>query len=75
MAKLFDTLLKEYSFGAVIVLKERAHYKPLFASREFSIDGEQRNTDLSSQEKILENEQFFVIDGQQRLQTPGQRVL
>lgn len=69
MAKLFDTLLKEYSFGAVIVLKERARKKPLFASREFSIDGEPRNADLSTQEKLLDDEQFFVIDGQQRLQT------
>ena len=69
MAKLFDTLLKEYSFGAVIVLKERARQKPLFASREFSINGEIVNADLSSQEKILDDEQFFVIDGQQRLQT------
>ena len=35
MTKLFDTLLKGYSFGAVIVLKERAGRLPLFASREF----------------------------------------
>ena len=69
MAKLFDTLLKEYSFGAIIVLKERARRQPLFASREFSDDGEPRNADLSSQEKILDDEQFFVIDGQQRLQS------
>lgn len=69
MAKLFDTLLKEYSFGAIIVLKERARRQPLFASREFSDDGEPRTADLSSQEKFLEDEQFFVIDGQQRLQS------
>ena len=69
MAKLFDTLLKEYSFGAIIVLKERARRQPLFASREFSDDGEPRSADLSSQETILEDEQFFVIDGQQRLQS------
>ena len=69
MTKLFDTLLKGYSFGAVIVLKERARKLPLFASREFSINGEPRNADLSTQEKILDDEQFFVIDGQQRLQS------
>ena len=69
MTKLFDTLLKGYSFGAVIVLKERAGKQPLFASREFSDDGEPRNADLSTQEKILDDEQFFVIDGQQRLQS------
>ena len=69
MVKLFDTLLKEYSFGAVIVLKERARRLPLFASREFSNDGEPRIADISTQEKILDDEQFFVIDGQQRLQT------
>ena len=69
MTKLFDTLLKGYSFSAVIALKERAGKRPLFASREFSDDGEPRSTDLSSQEKILDDEQFFVIDGQQRLQS------
>ena len=69
MTKLFDTLLKEYSFGAVIVLKERGGQRPLFASREFSDDGLPRNADLTSQERILDDEQFFVIDGQQRLQS------
>ncbi|MBQ3337167.1 MAG: DUF262 domain-containing protein [Selenomonadaceae bacterium] len=69
MTKLFDTLLKGYSFGAVIVLKERSGFQPLFASREFSDDGEPRNADLSTQEKFLDDEQFFVIDGQQRLQS------
>ena len=48
---------------------ERARRLPLFASREFSIDDEARNADLSTQEKLLDDEQFFVIDGQQRLQT------
>ena len=69
MTKLFDTLLKGYSFGAMIVLKERAGKQPLFASREFSDDGNPRNADLSTQERILDDEQFFVIDGQQRLQS------
>ena len=69
MTKLFDTLLKGYSFGAVIALKERAGNQPLFASREFSDDGEPRNAGLSTQENILTDEQFFVIDGQQRLQS------
>ncbi len=69
MTKLFDTLLKEYSFGAVIVLKEEAGHSPLFESREFSDDGDPRSADLSSREKILDDEQFFVIDGQQRLQS------
>lgn len=69
MTKLFDTLLNGYSFGAMIVLKERARRQPLFASREFSDDGEPRNADLSSQERFLDDEQFFVIDGQQRLQS------
>lgn len=67
MTKLFDTLLKEHSFGAIIVLKEEAGRLPLFESREFSDDGEPRQSD--PQVAILDDEQFFVIDGQQRLQT------
>ncbi|MCR5834279.1 MAG: DUF262 domain-containing protein [Selenomonadaceae bacterium] len=69
MAKLFDTLLKGYSFGAIIILKERAERPSLFAAREFSCDGDPRTADLLPQETILQDEQFFVIDGQQRLQS------
>lgn len=67
MTKLFDTLLKEHSFGAIIVLKEEAGRLPLFEAREFTDDGEPRKS--HPQTNLLEDEQFFVIDGQQRLQT------
>lgn len=67
MELLFDTLLKGNAFGGIIVLEEALDTKPLFESRPFSQDGQ---THMSSErDEILRQKKFFVIDGQQRLQT------
>ena len=66
MELLFDSLLKGNSFGGIIVIEEDKDTKPLFASRIFSRDGNQ----LPSQNiEQLSKTQYFVIDGQQRLQS------
>lgn len=66
MELLFDSLLKGNSFGGIIVIEEDKDSKPLFASRNFTKDGNQ----LPSQDKEkLVQAQYFVIDGQQRLQS------
>lgn len=66
MELLFDTLLKGDSFGGVMVIEEEKDTKPLFNYRPFTKDG---NFILSRQIENLKQQQFFVIDGQQRLQT------
>lgn len=66
MELLFDTLLKGDSFGGVMVIEEEKETKPLFNYRPFTKDG---NFILSRQIDSLNQQQFFVIDGQQRLQT------
>jgi uncharacterized protein with ParB-like and HNH nuclease domain len=66
MELLFDTLLKGDSFGGVMVIEEEKNTKPLFNYRPFTKD---RNFILSRQIDSLKQQQFFVIDGQQRLQT------
>jgi len=62
---LFDTLLKGDSFGGIMVIREEKGEKPLFSFRTFSKDG---NNIGSRNVEILEQNQRFVIDGQQRLQ-------
>lgn len=66
MELLFDTLLKGDSFGGVMVIEEEKYTKPLFNYRTFTKDG---NFIPSGQADSLKQLQFFVIDGQQRLQT------
>lgn len=66
MELLFDTLLKGDSFGGVMVIEEEKDTKPLFNYRPFTKDG---NFIVSRQIDRLKKLQFFVIDGQQRLQT------
>ncbi|MBQ7705985.1 MAG: DUF262 domain-containing protein [Selenomonadaceae bacterium] len=66
MELLFNSLFKGYSFGAIIGLEEDKHAEPLFAFRKFSNDGTPQNSEEVQQ---LQHKQFFVIDGQQRLQT------
>ena len=66
MELLFDTLLKGDSFGGVIVIEEEKDSKPLFNYRPFTNDG---NFIPSRQVDNLPQQQFFVIDGQQRLQS------
>lgn len=66
MELLFDSLLKGNSFGGIIVIEEGKDTKPLFASRPFTKDG---NPLLSQNNDKLTQTQYFVIDGQQRLQS------
>lgn len=66
MELLFDTLLKGDSFSGVIAIKEEKGKMPLFNYRRFSKTGELVN---SKEIDKLEQTQFFIIDGQQRLQT------
>jgi len=66
MELLFDTLLKGDSFGGIMVIEEEKDSKPLFSFRPFTKDG----SDLKSSEVLtLDKSQYFVIDGQQRLQS------
>jgi hypothetical protein len=67
MELLFDTLLKGNSFGGVMVLEEERQNIPLFASRPFTPDGSKVESSRST--TPLAHEQYFVIDGQQRLQS------
>ena len=67
MELLFDTLMKGNSFGGIMVLEEEKGKKPLFAYREFTKDGS--NITSSDINVPLSQEQYFVIDGQQRLQS------
>lgn len=66
MELLFDTVLKGDSFSGVIAIKEEKGKKPLFNYRVFSKNG---NIIESQEISELRQTQFFVIDGQQRLQT------
>lgn len=66
MELLFDTLLKGDSFGGVMVIEEEKDTKPLFNYRPFTKNG---YFIPSGQVDTLKQIQFFVIDGQQRLQT------
>jgi hypothetical protein len=66
MELLFDTLLKGDSFGSIIVIEEEQGSKPLFSFRHFTKDGSKLESSEVSQ---LDKTQYFVIDGQQRLQS------
>lgn len=66
MELLFDSLLKGNSFGSIICIEEEKDTKPLFAYRSFTQDG----NDVASQEvDELSKTRWFIIDGQQRLQS------
>jgi Protein of unknown function DUF262 len=67
MELLFDTLLKGNSFGGIMVIHEEKGDVPLFASRFFSKDGTDVKSIINDQNLI--SSQYFVIDGQQRLQS------
>jgi hypothetical protein len=66
MELLFDTLLKGDSFGGIMVIEEERGKPPLFNYRPFTKDG---NFIASKQIGQLPQNQLFVIDGQQRLQS------
>ena len=66
MLLLFNSLLKGYSFGSIIGLEEQSGRKPLFAHRTFSLNDIPHKSEIVDK---LTQDQFFVIDGQQRLQT------
>ena len=66
MELLFDTILKGNAFGGIIVIEEEKESKPLFSFRKFTKTGEPLS---SITVESLSQNQFFVIDGQQRLQS------
>ncbi|GMO23408.1 MAG: hypothetical protein Ta2B_02610 [Termitinemataceae bacterium] len=66
MELLFDTLLKGDSFGGIMVIEEEKNGKPLFSFRPFTKDG--YFIPSVQMDKLAQN-QYFVIDGQQRLQS------
>ena len=66
MELLFDSLLKGNSFGSVICIEEEKDTKPLFAYRGFTRDG---HAVASKEVDRLAKTQWFIIDGQQRLQS------
>lgn len=65
MELLFDSLLKGNSFGGIMALEEDKGGQPLFAFRQFSKEGEMKDSDLP---EILDHNITLIIDGQQRLQ-------
>ena len=64
---LFDTLLKGDAFGGIMVIEERRGQPPLFESRPFSRHGQP--VPSLARPLVLEKTTWFVIDGQQRLQS------
>jgi len=66
MELLYDTVLKGNSFGGIMVIDEDKESKPLFSYRPFTKDG---NFIESKEAEKLRQQQSFVIDGQQRLQS------
>lgn len=66
MELLFDSLLKGNSFGSIICIEEEKNTCPLFAHRVFTRDG---NNVASIEVSELSKTQWFIIDGQQRLQS------
>ena len=66
MELLFDTLLKGDSFGGIMVIEEEKGTKPLFNYRSFTKDG---GIIPSREIEKLTQQQLFVIDGQQRMQS------
>jgi hypothetical protein len=66
MELLFDTLLRSNSFGGIMSIEEEKDAQPIFAFREFTVDG----TPVKSKPiPSLTKSHNLVIDGQQRLQT------
>ena len=66
MELLYDTVLKGNSFGGIMVIVEEKESRPLFSYRPFTKDG---NFIESREVEKLQQQQSFVIDGQQRLQS------
>ena len=64
---LFDTLLKGQNFGGIMAILEEQGHTPLFAYRRFSKDG--CTTGSTPPNEKLEHRHYFIIDGQQRLQS------
>jgi hypothetical protein len=67
MELLFDTLLKGDAFGGIMVIEEQQGEVPLFESRPFTLHGDELQS--SPNRSKLAKKTFFVIDGQQRLQS------
>ncbi len=69
MVLLFDTLLKGDSFGGIIAIEETKDSEPLFAYRPFVQYANDGCVIPSTQVERLGQQQLFIIDGQQRLQS------
>ena len=72
MELLFDSLFRQNSFGSIICIEEVSDKKPLFAHRLFTRDARTlRDGDykLSLYPDKLDRTLYFVVDGQQRLQS------
>ena len=67
MENLFDTLLRQDSFGGIMVIEEEKGRTPMFVCRRFTEDGE----DVKSvpRPEPWDKTTKIVIDGQQRLQS------
>ncbi len=67
MEKLFDSLLRQDSFGGIMVIEEEKGQQPMFVCRRFTDDGE----DVKSipRSEPWDKATQVVIDGQQRLQS------
>jgi len=64
---LFDSLLRGFSFGAIMLLKDLRNKEPLFEYRPFFRDYKVGDFIFSKSSEKLTDDLFYVIDGQQRL--------
>ncbi|MEO1959204.1 MAG: DUF262 domain-containing protein [Nautiliaceae bacterium] len=64
---LFDSLLRGFSFGAIMLLKDLRNKEPLFEYRPFFRDYKVGDFIFSKSSEKLMDDLFYVIDGQQRL--------
>ena len=77
MEMLFDSVLKGHSFGAIICIEEEKNSTPLFDFRKFIDDyktADNKSDKIATYKETisvdkLDKEHWFVIDGQQRLQS------
>lgn len=71
MVLLFDSLLKKNSFGGIMVMEQIPNMPPLFALRNFLRDFivDASLSSSRNQDSPLDRKAYFVIDGQQRMQT------
>jgi len=64
---IFDSLLKGFSFGAIMTLRDMRDREPLFEFRPFIKDYSDGVFIFSRKVEKLDKDIYYVIDGQQRL--------